>query len=575
MGVFTNVRQYVYDRRRTLAVAAGVAGGVYLAGKYVLSRLEEMRESVAIERNARDSLRRRFGQNQSDVSFTVLALLPAVGHRILDAMNVERITLDLKSLGAPSSKSTSAPSAGSSLAPTPSPASVPLPPTPAAVTDDACSETSEASSSARDPLAESSTSWVDQFSRSQLEEGTPEKFNLVNLGDSVAAISAQSEGGSPKSIVLPTTSSLTSSMISEASSSSRAPSRTSEAPPLVVPRTKAELWRDLKILSFTRALTLAYTTTLLALLTTTQLSLLGRLKYVRAVHEAAHEQSSSDTRPQDAPSSIVTDFAAAFFRSGSSKPIDADEEKEPMLTEDEERKFLSLSWWLLHDGWRVISHRVRTAIESVFDGVSLKTELSLDDLIVLIRSARDNIDMSDNLSEALLPPEDRLLQILNLGDPTISPPAAYPAAHLSNLQAIRLAQLPDPSAPTSPLFFALLEEIQARIRSADFALVLRAAMTRAESSVLESIDAEVYAPQAAAQLDHEGTALESAFGPRVRELPDPRVKLAALLPAVARWAHTTVGSGYPNELVENLTHLREVEAFAAIVYGAYDDTLGR
>jgi len=54
MGMFTNVRQYAYDRRRGIAVLTGVAGGLYMAGKYMLSRLEEMRESVAVERNARD-----------------------------------------------------------------------------------------------------------------------------------------------------------------------------------------------------------------------------------------------------------------------------------------------------------------------------------------------------------------------------------------------------------------------------------------------------------------------------------------------------------------------------------------
>ena len=32
-----------------------------------------------------------------------------------------------------------------------------------------------------------------------------------------------------------------------------------------------------------------------------------------------------------------------------------------------ERKYLTLSWWLLHVGWREIGDRVRTAVEDVFD----------------------------------------------------------------------------------------------------------------------------------------------------------------------------------------------------------------
>jgi len=98
----------------------------------------------------------------------------------------------------------------------------------------------------------------------------------------------------------------------------------------------------------------------------------------------------------------------------------------------------------------------------------------------------------------------------------------------------------------------LLDETQARIRGADFALVLQAALTRAEGSLLEGIDAEMYAPLRAAELDRdEEAALQGAFGPpRIREIPEPRARLAALLPAVARWAHTVVGSGYPNDIVE-------------------------
>ena len=32
-----------------------------------------------------------------------------------------------------------------------------------------------------------------------------------------------------------------------------------------------------------------------------------------------------------------------------------------------ERKYLTLSWWLLHVGWRDIGDRVRASVEAVFD----------------------------------------------------------------------------------------------------------------------------------------------------------------------------------------------------------------
>lgn len=48
-------------------------------------------------RNACFSLRRRFEQNQQDISFTVMALLPALSKHILQGMDVESVTQELQS----------------------------------------------------------------------------------------------------------------------------------------------------------------------------------------------------------------------------------------------------------------------------------------------------------------------------------------------------------------------------------------------------------------------------------------------------------------------------------------------
>ena len=41
------------------------------------------------------------------------------------------------------------------------------------------------------------------------------------------------------------------------------------------------------------------------------------------------------------------------------------------VDEDVERKYLTVSWWLLHIGWRELAERVRVAVEEVFDGCVL------------------------------------------------------------------------------------------------------------------------------------------------------------------------------------------------------------
>lgn len=52
--MFESIGKYFYDRRRGFAKAAGFFGGAYLIGRYVLDRLEEIRERVMQERAARE-----------------------------------------------------------------------------------------------------------------------------------------------------------------------------------------------------------------------------------------------------------------------------------------------------------------------------------------------------------------------------------------------------------------------------------------------------------------------------------------------------------------------------------------
>ena len=61
-----------------------------------------------------NSLRRRFEQNQQDISFTIMALLPSLGQHILDGMDVEGVTQELQSHSKTSQRHPE-PQAGSSM----------------------------------------------------------------------------------------------------------------------------------------------------------------------------------------------------------------------------------------------------------------------------------------------------------------------------------------------------------------------------------------------------------------------------------------------------------------------------
>ncbi|KAJ5354031.1 hypothetical protein N7541_006595 [Penicillium brevicompactum] len=89
-------RRWFQRNRKGLAIGAGVIGAGYLAGQYVLSKISEARERMSSDRIARENLRRRFEQNQTDCTYTVLALLPTATENIIEALPVEELTKELQ-----------------------------------------------------------------------------------------------------------------------------------------------------------------------------------------------------------------------------------------------------------------------------------------------------------------------------------------------------------------------------------------------------------------------------------------------------------------------------------------------
>ncbi|KAL4966831.1 peroxisomal biogenesis factor 3 [Aspergillus stella-maris] len=89
-------RRWFRRNRKGLAIGTGVIGVGYLAGQYVLGKISEARERMSSDRIARENLRRRFEQNQTDCTYTVLALLPTAAEDILEALPVEELTKELQ-----------------------------------------------------------------------------------------------------------------------------------------------------------------------------------------------------------------------------------------------------------------------------------------------------------------------------------------------------------------------------------------------------------------------------------------------------------------------------------------------
>ena len=184
----------------------------------------------------------------------------------------------------------------------------------------------------------------------------------------------------------------------------------------VTPPSKAELWRQIKIGSLTRAFVLVYTGALLTILTRIQLNILGRRSYAESMEQHLRETTSE----------------AALL---------ADEEQAGATN----RQFLTFSWWILHRGWRVLAERVQSAVEVATAAIEPPNRLNFVQMEDLVGAIHREIDAQGSLANVLLPPPE--------------------------LEQEVLAQIPG-SGPAEPDLRALLDETSTIVSSASSTDVL-------------------------------------------------------------------------------------------------------
>jgi peroxin-3 len=125
----------------------------------------------------------------------------------------------------------------------------------------------------------------------------------------------------------------------------------------------------------TRTLTVLYSITLLTIFTNIQLSLLGRYKYIQSVIQLERDEDARSRRQSELSlSSMLFPF---LVDPTHSRDIEALFGQQTGLEEgiwregvdsETERKYLSLSWWILNVGWKDVGERVRRGVEEVFEG---------------------------------------------------------------------------------------------------------------------------------------------------------------------------------------------------------------
>ncbi|KAK3379338.1 Peroxin-3 [Lasiosphaeria ovina] len=309
------------------------------------------------------------------------------------------------------------------------------------------------------------------------------------------------------------------------------------AQPQKARKTKRQLWDDLTISSITRAYTLLYTLGLLAMLTRIQLNLLGRRSYLSSVVSlatgGAQATISLENNDDDSPEQAYgSDF-------------------------DVNRKYLTFSWWLLNRGWVDVMQRVEQAVRQVFGQLSPRDSITLSTFSELTSDVRRLVEGSVPGSAAsgtrwlpfLLPPpnmEDFVLRESGVLDEAASSTSSVsPPASPSSAASLR----------------RLLDETSDLVESPTFSQVLTQILDQGFSVLLDK-------KLTAGAFD----AAPPTTGPAPSiDLRESHISRAVLLPKIlsvlARQAHV-IGNGMPNEYLQAMEAVRDLEGFAAVVYSS-------
>ncbi|KAL8739307.1 MAG: hypothetical protein Q9181_000038 [Wetmoreana brouardii] len=343
-------------------------------------------------------------------------------------------------------------------------------------------------------------------------------------------------------------------------------------------KSKAQLWSDLKISSITRAFTLLYTLSLLTLLTRIQLNLLGRRNYLSSVVSMASHS------PQDPTISLEN--------------LDDDNAEQTYGNDFEtNRKFLTFSWWLLHRGWRDVMAKVETAVKAVFGPLNPREDIPFEKLSALILEVRRKVEgatpeerrweagsisttimscpahfrlRSHKWLSYLLPPQDQEEFVLRESGILKTPSPTQPALMASPLSSSAPIFPPFTSSATTPLR-RLLDETSDLVDSPIFTRTLTLLLDTTFSHLTDH------------QIRTEAYKLPDPSSiPPVQEVQIPdldsglaKAKLASILAVMTRQAHA-IGGGVPNKYAQAVEGVKELEAFAAVIYSSHFEfeTLG-
>lgn len=264
------------------------------------------------------------------------------------------------------------------------------------------------------------------------------------------------------------------------------------------------------------------------MLTRVQLNLLGRRSYLSSVI------------------SLATGTAQATI----SLENNDDDGSEPYGNDFEtNRRYLTFSWWLLNEGWKELGQRVEAAVRQVFGHLSPRDLLSFEQFSELTLAVRKIVEgeTPEERRKAkwlpyLLPPRDREDHVLHESG----------ILEESTVMLSESATFPQ-SPSSSPAVRRLLDETSDLIESPSFTHVLTLLLNAGFSTLVDK-------KLASAAFDKPDLAQSE---PRASQV----VLLPKILSVLTRQAHV-IGNDMPNQYLQEMEQVRDLEGFAAVVYSS-------
>lgn len=297
-----------------------------------------------------------------------------------------------------------------------------------------------------------------------------------------------------------------------------------------------------------------YTLALLTMLTRIQLNLLGRRSYLSSVVSLATGSISGTISLENKDDDNATEAYGDDF--------------------EVNRKYLTFSWWLLNKGWVDVMQRVEAAVRQVFGQMSPRDQVTFESFSKLTKEVRRLVEggsppgqeqqtggTSTQWLPFLLPLPDQEEYVLR--ESGILDDSATSQTQITDRE-------PSTSTPTSALSLRrLLDETSDLIESPTFTHVLTQILDAGFSVLIDRKLAEgpfelpppPTSPAAAAQI------IVDVSADVVRDRVEKKILLPKCLSILTRQAHN-IGNGMPNEYLQAMEAVQDLEGFAAVVYSS-------